>query len=320
MAQVSVLMPFVPVRHEQVLPYAALVQWTSATRLWHGQTQLLDPHDSFTYATACGFRVPVGIGVTLFPFRHPMQAALQARSLAVATGHPLVVGYGPGERRLQEAMLGAAYASPLTVARQYVDAVRRLLMGEQVRVDGEWLRCDVSMMSVPHPGIEVGVGVLRPGMARVAGEVADVAITWLAPAEYIRTELLPPMQEAAAGSARPCPRVVAVVPMCLQVAGRDPVDVALAGSAPHLQGPHYRDMLQRAGLTLDPSDLAACGRELLEGGVFLTGEPADLATQVKAYFAAGVDEVVVNATGVHMSSGGAAALAEIEALVTAVAA
>ncbi|MFC4565491.1 LLM class flavin-dependent oxidoreductase [Nocardiopsis mangrovi] len=311
-------MPFVPVRHEQMLPYAALVQWTAARRLWQGQTQLLDPLDSFTHAAGSGFRVPAGIGVTLMPFRHPLQAALQARSLALATGHPVVAGFGPGEIELQRAMLGRPYASPLTASREYVSTVRRLLAGEHVGLDGDYIRCDMSLFPVPNPGVEVGLGVLRPRMARLAGEVADVAITWLAPASYIGDVLAPQLEAGAAAAGRPVPRLAAVVSGCLDAGDRDPVRVAMAGNGAHLMGPHYRDMFRRAGIEVDPEDLPGSADRLISGGAFLVGDAEGIAGQIAAFHAAGVDEVVINMTGVHQLSGAAAALAEIEAVVSAV--
>ncbi len=311
------LMPFVPIRHEQALPYAALVQWTNATRLWQGQTQLLDPHDPFTYAAACGFRVPCGIGVTLMPFRQPLQAALQARSLALATGHPVVAGFGPGTADLQEALLGSRYTSPLTAAKEYTSTVRALLAGDHVRLDGDYVHCDMSLFPVPHPGVEVGLGVMRPRMAEIAGAVADVAITWLAPAHYIADVLLPRLRAGAEAEGRPTPRVVAMVPMCLAADDRDPTAIALAGSGPHLQGPHYRDMLRQAGIDIDPADPPSGAAKLVEGGAFLTGDPDDIAKGIARFHAAGVDEVVINTTGVHLSAGSAAARQDIETIVAA---
>ncbi|GAB3460399.1 hypothetical protein GCM10027570_45320 [Streptomonospora sediminis] len=312
MGAVSVLMPLVPMRSEQMLPYAALVQWTSAARLWQGHTPLIDPLDSFTQTAGAGFRVPAGIGVTLMPYRHPLQAALQFRSLALATGHPVVAGFSPGEPGIQEAMLGRPYDSPLRATREYVSTVRSILAGEHVRLNGDYVRCDMSLYPVPHPGVEVGVGVLRPRMARLAGEVADTAITWLAPASYLRDELLPRMREGAAQAGRPVPRVVAIVPMCVDTPDRDPLRVLLAGSGSHLSSPHYQDMLRRAGIAVDPDDLPKSAEQVIEAGAFLAGGPAELAGRISEFHRAGADEVVINLTGTHQVSGTAAALAEIE--------
>lgn len=73
---VSVLVPFLPRRPEQALPYAGLVQWTHAARLWQGQAQIVEPHQAFVHSAGTGFRVPTGLGVTLIPLRHPYEAAL----------------------------------------------------------------------------------------------------------------------------------------------------------------------------------------------------------------------------------------------------
>src|SRR5690606_39000936 len=120
MTTFSVLVPFMPQRPEQVLPLAALVRHSAAYRLRQGQSLIVEPHQAFTYAAASGFRVPCGTGVTLMPFRHPLEAAMQARSVALATGQPMVAGFGPGGTALQGSMLGAPYASPLTAVREYV--------------------------------------------------------------------------------------------------------------------------------------------------------------------------------------------------------
>ena len=151
MTELSVLVPFVPRRPEQVLPLAGLVAWSPAARLWQGQSMVLEPHHGFVAAAGAGFRVPVGIGVTLMPLRSPFEAALQARSVALATGHPVVAGFGPGSRELQANLLGAPYSSPLAVAREYVGAVRGLLDGDAVDADGEQLRLRARWLRRPPP-------------------------------------------------------------------------------------------------------------------------------------------------------------------------
>lgn len=351
MTSYSVLLPFLPRRPEQILPYAGLVHWSNASRLWQGQSVMIEPHQGFVAAAGAGFRVPTGLGVTLMPLRHPYEAALQARSLAMATGQPVVAGFGPGGRALQRSLLGEPYRSPLTAAREYLSIVRGLLAGDAVDVRGEYFSCRAEMPRYPAPDVEIGLGVLRPGMARLAGEVADVAVTWLTPAHYLRDTVLPAMREGAAhapdhragragqaGQAgkggragetggegtghkgRGTPRLTAIVPLALARPDREPAELALASNAAHLQGAHYIDMLRRSGTDVAGDDPAANAKALVDGGAFLSGDPDELVEKLGAFRDAGVDEVVLNLTGVCNLYGPQAALDETKRILAALAA
>lgn len=311
MATFSVLLPTVPRRPRQALPYAELVRDHGAARLWQGQGLLAEPHQTFAYLAAAGVRVPTGLGVTLMPLRHPYEAAVQARSVALATGKPLVAGYGPGGKELQRAMLGEPYRRPLTVAREYITIMRRLFTGQMVEFEGEAYSCRAQLAPCPAPRIELGLGVLRPGMARLAGELADVAITWLTPATYLREVVLPAIREGAEAAGRPAPRVAAIVPVALTTDDEDPTPLVLASNQLHLSAPHYRDMLRQAGVTLPDSDLSALAKAALAGGAFVAGGHAEVAEGLRAFFDAGVDEVVLNVTGVRSVRGSAAAEREL---------
>lgn len=311
----SVLLPLMPVRPEHVLPYAALVQHHRvAHRLWLGQTMSLEPHQLLAYAAATGFRIPVGIGVTLMPFRHPLEAALQARSLAITMGHPVVAGFGPGATSLQRDMHGAPYGSPLTASREYLTLVRAMVNGETVEQDGDYVTFHGGLPRLPAPPVEVGLGVLRPGMAKLAGELADVAITWLTPPSYLAEQILPSLREGAAAAGRAVPRLVAMVPVALRLANRDPVELVLASNRPHLELPHYVDMLRLAGVGVDPGDPAAGAQALIDSGAFCYGDPSDVVKQLDAYATAGVDEVVVNATGTCLRYGSRNTLTDVVTL------
>lgn len=98
-----------------------MVKWTHAERLWQGQSLLMEPHQGFVSAAASGFRVPVGLGVSLMPMRHPYEAALQARSVAMTTGHSVVAGFGPGSRSFQ-AGLRISREDPEDAARALVES------------------------------------------------------------------------------------------------------------------------------------------------------------------------------------------------------
>ncbi|OZF36881.1 5,10-methylene tetrahydromethanopterin reductase [Rhodococcus sp. 14-2483-1-1] len=311
MTDISVFIPFTPRRPEQALQWAGLVHWTDAARLWQGQTLLTETHQTTAALSGAGFRVPSGTGVSLMPLRHPYLAAVEARSAAIVTGHPFVAGFGPGSKALQRAVMGRPYRSALTASREYLTIVRGLLDGGTVDMHGEYFSCNVSLGPYPAPRIDVGLGVLRPGMARLAGEVADVAITWLTPANYVRDEIVPAVLAGAEAASRPRPRIVAVVPVAVDRDGRDPVEAAKAGSGAHLQGPHYLDMLRRSGAAVTGTDLDADARALVSSNAFLSGDVTKLRSLLDEYTAAGVDEVVLNTTGVVNTAGPTAALEDV---------
>jgi alkanesulfonate monooxygenase SsuD/methylene tetrahydromethanopterin reductase-like flavin-dependent oxidoreductase (luciferase family) len=196
MLKYAVMAPFSTIQAEQLTPYASMVEWTGVARLWQGQTIAIEPHQGFASQAGSGLRIPLGLAVTLMPLRHPFEAAFQAASLARITGQSLVAGFGPGPT-LQEMLLGRRYRSPLTAVREYVTIVKGLLLGGPVDVQGHYYTCRASL-GVASPTVEIGLGVLRPGMARLAGEVADVAITWLTPAPYVRDVIRSALEEGAA--------------------------------------------------------------------------------------------------------------------------
>ncbi|CAL9525635.1 LLM class flavin-dependent oxidoreductase [Streptomyces sp. enrichment culture] len=319
MTDYSVLVPFVPRRPEQMLPFAGLVRWTGAHRLWQGQGMITEPHQGFAHAAGAGFRVPTGLGVTLMPMRHPYEAALQAKSLSLMTGESVVAGFGPGSRDVQRAMRGEPYRSPLTAAREYLTAVRAALTGTPEVVDGEFWHQAGRIAPLPGPRIDLGLGVLRPKMAEVAGERADMAITWLTPARYLARHVVPALAAGARRAGRAAPRVTAIVPLALAGDDRDPARLALASNGAHLRLPHYRDMLRRGGVAL-PDGAFADGDEtaqalaLVKGDAFLYGTADELKEKLAAYTGAGVDEVVLNVTGVASLHGPQAASQELRTL------
>ncbi|QES48796.1 5,10-methylene tetrahydromethanopterin reductase [Streptomyces venezuelae] len=318
MTAYSVLMPFLPRRPEQLLPYAALVEWTDAHRLWQGQAMLVEPFQGFASAAGAGFRVPTGLGVTLMPLRHPYEAAHQVRSLALATGESVVAGFGPGGKSFQRGLLGEPYASPLTAAREYLTIMRGLLSGQAVDMKGEYFSCHAGMGPAVAPRIDLGLGVLRPGMARLAGEIADAAITWLTPASYLEGTVLPAMREGAGTAGRGTPRLTAIVPVALDRPGREPSDMVIASNATHMKAPHYIDMLRQAGIDISGLELPAAAKRMIDGGAFVHGDIDRVVEQLDTYRKAGVEEIILNLTGVFNVHGQNAVMDDLKTILSAV--
>ncbi|NEY33701.1 LLM class flavin-dependent oxidoreductase [Streptomyces sp. PRKS01-65] len=299
----SVLLPTLARHPQEFLPFMSLVRQTTARRLWTGQPLLMDACQGFAYGAGQGLRVPVGTAVALAPTRHPFEAALQARGLAMTTGHTVEMGFGPGDPAFQRGLLGRPWRSPLTAMREFIVVCRELLAGGPVKVRGEYYTLVGRQGATRHPRVRLGLGVLRPAMARLAGEVADTAITWLTPPAYIAGTLRPAMLAGAERAGRPAPRVVAAVHVALDRDGRDPLDLLYRTSAGHLRAAHYLDMLHRAGVPTDRDDWRITAKGLIEAGVFLHGDPGTLAAGLRDYAAAGVDEVILNLHGAATTQG-----------------
>ncbi|MCO1575627.1 LLM class flavin-dependent oxidoreductase [Crossiella sp. SN42] len=300
-----------PERPAELLPFAELVRDTSAHRLWQGQSLGIEPHQGFAYLAGQGCAVPMGTSVILTPLRHPYEAALQARSLAVLSTHNVVLGIGAGTPELVETLHGAPYPSPLGALSDYLTILRGLLSGESMEFQGRRYRMSGGLPRLTHPPVELGLGVLRPAAARLAGELADCAITWMTPPDYVRNTLRPEMDSAAAAVKRPAPRVVAVVHVAVRREGRDPYLLAVNAARQHLSAPHYTDMLRQAGLRVHPVQPVLNARALVDAGVFVTGTAAEVAEKLLAYQEAGVDEVVLNTAGVHTTEGGTSAVRDL---------
>ena len=86
-------------------------------------------------------RITVGISLMPTPLRNAALCAMELANLAGMFPGRLIAGLGHG---IQEWMgqAGARVASPLTLLEEYVTAVRRLLAGERVRVEGRYVQLD----------------------------------------------------------------------------------------------------------------------------------------------------------------------------------
>ncbi|MFI6055876.1 LLM class flavin-dependent oxidoreductase [Streptomyces violascens] len=308
--RVSFMFPQQPTDPDSIVPFGRLAQDIGAERLWLGQSLRIESHPALAYLAGSGCRISVGMAVALMVLRHPYDAALQARSLARLMGHPVAIGYGAAYPSYVRSVRGEPYAKPAAAVGEFVDIARRLANNQAVYHDGEMFSVHTRLPPMPTPQVEIGAGVLRPGMARVAGRTSDLAMTWLTPLNYIQDVVMPAVAQGARGVQRP-PRIVSVVHAGVERPGRNPMLLAQHGSISHLQAGHYTDMLRKAGLDVDASDPISGARELVQAGVYLYGDPAHIADEIAKYHAIGVDEVVINPTSVSNVHGLQAAMDDL---------
>lgn len=315
MTRPSIFLPTQPADPAVLRIFAREAFAADARRLWTGQTLGIETHDIASYLSGLGYGMPFASGVQLMGLRHPLKAAVDARSTAIVSGHEYVLGLGSGSPAFRRA-LGVNTVTPVSDAREYLASVRTALhAGAGGGPTGDPV-ADV-MPRLPSPPVRLGLGVLGPRMAEVAGVVADTAITWLAPRPYIADTLIPAM---ASTSGRSRPTVTAVVHCAVRRRGLDPVRTVSAIVGAHLSGPHYQRMLRRAGLAIETDDVAANARTLLAENVFVVGTADEIAEEIAAYARDGVDEVAVNVGGVFLTRGASAAIDDMREIFAAVAA
>ncbi|MFF1370769.1 LLM class flavin-dependent oxidoreductase [Streptomyces virginiae] len=320
----SLMYPLMASDLDELAAFGRAVLDLKLERLYLGQSLIVDTHQAFAHLAGRGIRVPAGTAVALTALRHPLDAAVQARSLALLTGQPVVAGFGAGDPDFVAALRGEPYESPLTAVTEYLTVMRRLLDGEAVEgFRGRYVRLDDAVLPEPHPTgarpvVSLGAGVLRPRMAYAAGQVADVAITLLTPASHLEEQIVPALARGAASRGRAVPGVTSIVPCAVRRPGRDPRKLAFAAHELHLSGEHYAAMLRSAGLDVDVSDPWTGAGALVDGGVFAYGTPDEVADRLTRYGDAGATEIALSCAGVLLTEGPEAALADVRAIAEAV--
>ncbi|MGI8868326.1 MAG: LLM class flavin-dependent oxidoreductase [Mycobacteriales bacterium] len=117
-------------------------------------------------------RLTVGIGLLPVPLRNVALTAME-----VATLHRLfpgrvrvAIGHGVLDWMRQ---VGAGVASPLTLLREYAIALSGLLRGEEVTVEGRYLRLrQVRLDWAPQAAPALSIGAVGPRTLRLSGELA----------------------------------------------------------------------------------------------------------------------------------------------------
>jgi alkanesulfonate monooxygenase SsuD/methylene tetrahydromethanopterin reductase-like flavin-dependent oxidoreductase (luciferase family) len=214
-------------------------------------------------------RLRVGVGLLPVPLRNVAVAAMEMTTLhRMFPGRPLIgVGHGVQDWMGQ---VGARAESPLTLLREYLDALRALLAGESLSTQGRYVRLDrVQLGAPPSPVPAVLAGAEGPRTLRLVGGHADGTILTggTTPDQVVRAREQIEAGRAEAGQTGPHPISVYV----------------LAAS-----GPGARSRIEREALHWGWSSSADRAA---------VGSVDDVAAEVSRWTEAGVDTVVLQPTG-----------------------
>ena len=238
--------------------------------------------EALTALAVAGSQVPgIELGTAVVPTypRHPAVLAQQALTTALAVGPGrLALGIGLSHKVVIEDMYGYSFDRPARHMREYLSVLRPLLDGTPAHVDGSTLSAHIGL-SAPRTGrVPVLLAAMAPRMLALAGEQTDGTVLWMTGPATVRDYVVPAIT-AAASAARPSPRVVCSLPVCVT---SDPAAVrATADKELVIYGqlPSYRAMLDKEG---------AAG----PGDVVVVGDEDAVAAQIQALAEAGVTDFV----------------------------
>ncbi len=192
--------------------------------------------------------------------RHPLALAQQAATVQVATGGRLTLGIGLSHQPVIEDAMGLSYDQPARYMREYLSVLRPLVNQEPVDFSGQVFNVKAGLQITGAAPCPIMIAALAPLMLRIAGELAEGTVTWMAGTKTIETHIAPRINAAAASAGRPQPRVCVALP----IAVTDDRDRAREHAASALrrygQLVNYRRVLDIEGAD-GPADVAVIGNE-----------------------------------------------------------
>jgi F420-dependent oxidoreductase-like protein len=232
------------------------------TSLWYASLVTGDPLVGIAVAGRETSRIELGTAVLQTYPCHPLLQANRAASVVDAMGRAgFTLGIGPSHGPLVTGVLGMSYDHPGRSTEEYVRILTGIVRGDVVDFDGEdWSAHTAGRSAAPAHPIPVLVSALGPRLLRVAGELADGTVLWMAPARAIESHVVPRLHAAAAAAGRPAPRIVAGLPVAVHDDETEAREAAVTYSSAYAAMENYQRILE-IGDTSSPADAAIVGTE-----------------------------------------------------------
>ena len=263
------------------------------------------------YAAAGAVTKQVVLGTSIIPTypRHPITLAAQAIALNDLAPGRIRLGIGPSHKPTIEGSYGIPMGQPLAHLREYLTILRGLLWDGTVTFSGDYYQVTASLPSaVPAPNIPILISALRPNAFKLAGELADGAIPWLAPIDYLVTTALPALQEGADRAGRARPPLFAHVPVAVST-DRDAARTAFRAQFPiYGRLPFYAAMFDAAGF---PVTAAGDMPDGLVDTLAVSGDASEIRSRLLDVRSQGIDELLISHVVVEDAAAELETLSEI---------
>lgn len=245
------------------------------------------------FAAAAAQTTRIRLGTSIVPTypRHPIVMASQALVLAALAPGRFRLGVGPSHRPTIEGTFGLAMGKPLDHLREYLAVLRGLLWEGASDFEGAYLRVHARLPAgIEPPRTPLPISALRAGAFRLAGEVADGAISWVCPVPYLVSVARPALEAGARAAGRPAPPLIAHVPVVLH---EDRAEVRVAARqqlGTYGRLPFYAAMFRDAGFPVTPDGTMP---DALLDELVVSGSREAVTARLHEVQAAGVDELLV---------------------------
>jgi alkanesulfonate monooxygenase SsuD/methylene tetrahydromethanopterin reductase-like flavin-dependent oxidoreductase (luciferase family) len=205
----------------------------------------------------------IGIGIAPMPLRNVAATAMELATIERLFPGRLLPGVGHGVLDWM-GQAGARVASPLTLMREYVPALRSLLAGDEVTTSGRYVSLDAVRLDYPPTSPPLVYAAAEgPKTLRLSGEVADGTVLDSGHTADEYATATAAIREARALAGRGGRHDVVAYVVTAFGADAEARAIADVGDKP------------------DPAERA------------LWGDPAQVAAGAQRFFDAGVDDVVL---------------------------
>nr|WP_248782442.1 TIGR03564 family F420-dependent LLM class oxidoreductase [Saccharothrix syringae] len=277
------MLPTAPAGANLVDDVVALAREAADSGLRSAWFAQLFNYDAIALAAVVGREVPdLAVGTSVVPVygRHPLTVAAAAQTAQAATHGRFTLGLGLGAKAFVEPVYGVSHERPARHLREFLTALGEVLTTGNTDFAGETLTARTPLpASLPGASpTPVLVAAMAPRALRVAAELADGILPYLAGPRALGEHIVPALHQADRRH-----RVVAAVPVVVT----DDVAAARAAAAEQFAFyntiPSYQRVIGLSGVD-EAADLVVIGDE------------DAVAAELRRYLDAGATELVATQT------------------------
>ncbi|GAC1368247.1 MAG: TIGR03564 family F420-dependent LLM class oxidoreductase [Ktedonobacteraceae bacterium] len=259
-------------------------------------TQVTPAPDTLAIFAAAAVQTSrIRFGTSIVPTypRHPLALALQALTLGDLAPGRLRLGVGPSHRPVIESVYGIKMDAPLEHEREYVGILRAALWEGNVDFHGKYYNVKTTFSRTPRTPILISA--LRTGAYQLAGEIADGAISWMSPTQFLLEKAMPALKAGGKKGERTVPPLIAHVPVALSQDRPAVLKASREQLGRYGRLPFYSSMFADAGYPLVADGVMS---DALFDNLVVSGDEATIIKRLTALLAAGLDELLITSVSV----------------------